>query len=139
MLTTFNNLVNVSTFFQNYSSCKFFVSCAHPAEAHPHWGCGRPRPQNRPSKHGTCQFLQLECGAEHDGASAKTIVVAVGVDAVEEGVGVAALVQEVGEFQAEDALLPFVLCGGVEEGHALVLFRIRNNIGVFYKLCRIDF
>ena len=65
--------------------------------------------------------LQFECESEHSGATAEGVVVGVGVDAVEEGVGVAALVQEVGEFQAEDALLPFVLRGGVEEGHALVL------------------
>ena len=32
-----------------------------------------------------------------------------------------ALVQEIGEFQTEDALLPLVLGGGVEEGHVLVL------------------
>ena len=65
--------------------------------------------------------LQFKCQAEQGGAAAEGVVVGVGVDAVEEGVGVAALVQEVGEFQAEDALLPFVLRGGVEEGHALVL------------------
>ena len=65
--------------------------------------------------------LQLECYSEHCRAAAEGVVVGVGVDAVEEGVGVAALVEEVGEFQAEDALLPFVLRGGVEEGHALVL------------------
>ena len=64
--------------------------------------------------------LQFKCQAEHCGAAAEGVVVGVGVDAVEEGVGVAALVQEVGEFQAEDALIPFVLRGGVEEGHALV-------------------
>ena len=44
------------------------------------------------------------------------------IDAVEDGVGVVALVQEIGEFQTKDALLPLVLRGGVEEGHALVLF-----------------
>ena len=65
--------------------------------------------------------LQLECQSHHCGAAAEGVVVGVGVDAVEEGVGVVALVQEVGEFQAEDALLPLVLRGGVEEGHALVL------------------
>ena len=32
-----------------------------------------------------------------------------------------ALVQEVVEFEAEDEAFPFVLCRGVEEGHALVL------------------
>ena len=32
-----------------------------------------------------------------------------------------ALVQEVVEFEAEDEALEFVLGGGVEEGHALVL------------------
>lgn len=65
--------------------------------------------------------LQFKCQAEHCGTTAEGVVVGVGVDAVEEGVGVAALVQEVGEFQSEDALLPLVLRGGVEEGHALVL------------------
>ena len=67
-------------------------------------------------------MLQFECESKHCGAAAEGVVVGVGVDAVKEGVGVAALVQEVGEFQTEDALLPFVLRGGVEEGHALVLF-----------------
>ena len=52
---------------------------------------------------------------------AEGVVVGVGVDAVEDGVGVVALVQEVVEFEAEDEALPFVLGGGVEEGHALVL------------------
>ena len=58
---------------------------------------------------------------EQKGAAAEGVVVGVGVDAVEEGVGVAALVQEIGEFQAEDTLLPFVLRGGVEEGHIFIL------------------
>ena len=66
-------------------------------------------------------MLQLKRYSHHCRAAAEGVVVGVGVDAVEEGVGVVALVQEVGEFQAEDALLPFVLRGGVEEGHALVL------------------
>lgn len=65
--------------------------------------------------------LQLKRYSHHCGAAAEGVVIGVGVDAVEEGVGVAALVQEVGELQAEDALLPLVLRGGVEEGHALVL------------------
>ena len=65
--------------------------------------------------------LQFKCQAEHCSAAAEGVVVGVGVDAVEEGVGVAALVQEIGEFQAEDTLLPFVLRGGVEEGHIFVL------------------
>ena len=63
---------------------------------------------------------QLKCHSHHSRAAAEAVVVGVGVDAVEEGVGVVALVEEVGEFQAEDALLPLVLRGGVEEGHALV-------------------
>ena len=65
--------------------------------------------------------LQFKCYSEHCGATAEGVVVGVGVDAVEEGVGVAALVEEVGEFQAEDALLPLVLRGGVEEGHIFIL------------------
>ena len=65
--------------------------------------------------------LQFESQSHHCGATAEGVVVGVGVDAVEEGVGVAALVEEVGEFQTEDALLPLVLRGGVEEGHALQL------------------
>ena len=65
--------------------------------------------------------LQFECQSQHCGAAAEGVVVDVGVDAVEEGVGVVALVQEIGEFQAEDALLPFVLRGGVEEGHIFIL------------------
>jgi len=65
--------------------------------------------------------LQFKCQAEQGGAAAEGVVVGVGVDAVEDGVGVVALVQEVVEFEAEDALLPFVLRGGVEEGHVFVL------------------
>ena len=65
--------------------------------------------------------LQFKRRSQHDGAAAEGVVVGVGVDAVEDGVGVVALVQEVVEFEAEDALLPLVLGGGVEEGHALVL------------------
>ena len=65
--------------------------------------------------------LQFECHSQHSGATAEGVVVGVGVDAVEDGVGLAALVQEVGEFQAEDALAEFVLRGGVEEGHVFVL------------------
>ena len=65
--------------------------------------------------------FQLECYSEHCGATAETVVVGVGVDAVEDSVGVAALVQEIGQFQTEDALFPLVLSRGVEEGHALVL------------------
>ena len=65
--------------------------------------------------------LQFKRCSQHDGAAAEGVVIGVGVDAVEDGVGVVALVQEIGEFQTEDALLPLVLCGGVEEGHALVL------------------
>ena len=51
------------------------------------------------------------------GAAAEGVVVGVGVDAVEDGVGVVALVQEVVEFEAEDEALPFVLGGG--EGHII--------------------
>ena len=65
--------------------------------------------------------LQFKRRPQHGGAAAEGIVVGVGVDAVEDGVGVAALVQEIGEFEAEDEALEFVLGGGVEEGHALVL------------------
>ena len=65
--------------------------------------------------------LQFKCQAEQGGAAAEGVVVGVGVDAVEEGVGVVALVQEVVEFEAEDEALEFVLGRGVEEGHALVL------------------
>jgi hypothetical protein len=39
--------------------------------------------------------LQFKRGPEHDGAAAEGVVVGVGVDAVEDGVGVVALVQEV--------------------------------------------
>ena len=65
--------------------------------------------------------LQFKRRPQHDCATAEGVVVGVGVDAVEDGVGVAALVQEIGEFQTENEALPFVLGGGVEEGHALVL------------------
>ena len=69
--------------------------------------------------------LQFKRGPEHDGAAAEGVVVGVGVDAVEDGVGVVALVQEVVEFEAENEALPFVLGRGVEHGadgaHVLVL------------------
>ncbi len=65
--------------------------------------------------------LQLKRCSQQGGAAAEGVVVGVGVDAVEDGVGVVALVQEVIEFEAEDEALEFVLGGGVEEGHALVL------------------
>ena len=65
--------------------------------------------------------LQFKRRSQQGGAAAEGVVVGVGVDAVEDGVGVVALVQEVVEFEAEDEALEFVLGGGVEEGHALVL------------------
>ena len=65
--------------------------------------------------------LQFKRGAEHGGAAAEGVVVGVGVDGVEDGVGVVALVQEVVEFEAEDEVLELVLGRGVEEGHTLVL------------------
>ena len=73
--------------------------------------------------------LQFKRRPEHDGAAAEGVVVGVGVDAVEEGVGVVALVQEVVEFEAENEALPFVLGRGVEEGHALVLSPLLPPIG----------
>ena len=48
--------------------------------------------------------LQFKRGAEHDGAAAEGVVVGVGVDAVEDGVGVVALVQEVIEFESDAKL-----------------------------------
>ena len=66
-------------------------------------------------------ILQFECCSYHGCATAEAVVIGVGVDTVEDGVGVAALVQEIGEFQTEDALFVLVLRRGVEEGHALVL------------------
>ena len=60
-------------------------------------------------------LLQLKRGTEHDGASAEAVVVAVGVDAVEDGVGVVALVQEIVKLKTEDKSLPFVLSRSVEE------------------------
>ena len=77
--------------------------------------------------------LQLECYPEQGRATAEGVVVGVGVDAVEEGVGVAALVQEIGEFQAEDALLPFVLRGGVEEGH---IFKRGLSLSQYMDKCQ---
>lgn len=68
-------------------------------------------------------MLQLEHGAEHGGAAAKAVVVGVGVNAIEDGIGIMTLVQEVVEFQAEDKTLPFILSRGVEERHVLVLVR----------------
>jgi len=65
--------------------------------------------------------LQFKRGSQHDRSAAEGVVVGVGVDAVEDGVGVVALVEEVVEFEAEDEALEFVLGGGVEEGHVLVL------------------
>ena len=67
--------------------------------------------------------LQFKRRSQQGGATAEAVVVGVGIDAVEDGVGVVALVQEVIEFEAEDEALEFVLGGGVEEGHALVLVR----------------
>lgn len=65
--------------------------------------------------------LQFKRRSQQGGAAAEGVVVGVGVDAVEDGVGVVALVEEIVEFKAEDEALPFVLGGGVEEGHVLVL------------------
>ena len=65
--------------------------------------------------------LQFKRGTEDDGSAAEGVVVGVGIDAVEDGVGVVALVEEIVELEAEDEALPFVLGGGVEEVHALVL------------------
>ena len=65
--------------------------------------------------------LQFERGPEHDGSAAERVGVGVGVDAVEEGVGVVALVQEVVELEAEHEALALILGGGVEERHTLVL------------------
>ena len=67
------------------------------------------------------ELLQFKRGPEHDGATTEAVVVGVGIDAVEDGVGVAALVQQIVEFQTKDTQLPLVLNRGVEEGHALVL------------------
>lgn len=65
--------------------------------------------------------IQFERGPEHDGSAAERVGVGVGVDAVEEGVGVVALVQEVVELEAEHEALALILGGGVEERHTLVL------------------
>ena len=46
--------------------------------------------------------LQFKRRSQQGGAAAEGVVVGVGVDAVEDGVGVVALVQEVVEFEAED-------------------------------------
>ncbi len=46
--------------------------------------------------------LQFKRCSQHDSAAAEGVVVGVGVDAVEDGVGVVALVEEVVEFEAED-------------------------------------
>ena len=54
--------------------------------------------------------LQFKRGAEHRSAAAEAVVVGVGVDAVEDGVGVVALVQEVVEFEAEDEALKRDMC-----------------------------
>ena len=48
--------------------------------------------------------LQFKRRSQHDGAAAEGVVVGVGVDAVEDGVGVVALVQEVVEFDWAEAL-----------------------------------
>ena len=66
-------------------------------------------------------MLKLEHGPEQDRAATEAEVVAVGVDAVEDGVGVVALVQEIVEFEAEYEPFQLVLRRSVEEGHALVL------------------
>ena len=49
--------------------------------------------------------LQFKRRSQHDGAAAEGVVVGVGVDAVEDGVGVVALVQEVVEFEERDMRL----------------------------------
>ena len=65
--------------------------------------------------------LQLKNHPQHRGATAEAVVVAVGIDAVEYGVGVTALVEKVGQFEAEDEAFQFVLCRGVEQRHVFVL------------------
>ena len=64
--------------------------------------------------------LQLECCAKHRRASTEAIVEAIGVDAVEDGVGIAALIEQVVKLETEDEALELILCRGVEQGHAFV-------------------
>ena len=66
-------------------------------------------------------MLYLECGLKQGSTSTEAVVVAVGVNAIEHGVGIAALVQQVGELQAEDGLLQLVLRRGIEERHVFIL------------------
>ena len=65
--------------------------------------------------------LQFEGRAKHRRASTEAIVEAIGVDAVEDGVGIAALIQEVVKFETKNKAFELVLCRGVEERHTLVL------------------
>ena len=53
--------------------------------------------------------LDLKRDSKHRSASAEAVVIAVGVHAIEHGVGIAALVQQVGELQTEDGLLQLIL------------------------------
>ena len=48
------------------------------------------------------RVLQLKRGFHHDCSAAEGVVIGVGVDAVEDGVGVVALVEEIVEFEAEN-------------------------------------
>ena len=48
--------------------------------------------------------LQFKCQSQQGGTTAEGVVVGVGVDAVEDGVGVVALVQEVIEFESDAKL-----------------------------------
>ena len=67
--------------------------------------------------------LQFKRGTEDDGSAAEGVVVGVGIDAVEDGVGVVTLVQKVVEFEAENEAFEFILCRCIEEGHVFVLIR----------------
>lgn len=54
--------------------------------------------------------LQLKCQPHKGGAAAEAVVVSVGVgvDAVKDGIGVVALVQEIVKFQAKGEALDFI-------------------------------
>ena len=58
---------------------------------------------------------EFEGGLDEESAATQTIVVGIGVDAVENGIGVVVLIQQIVEFQTEDETLEFVLNRGVEK------------------------
>ena len=57
---------------------------------------------------------------EHGSTTTEAIVEGIGVDTIEDGVGIMALVQEVGEFETKDEAFQLILNRGVEKRHTLI-------------------